>query len=133
VREVAFMTGSWVGTEDDGARVEEHWTHADGGALFATSRTVKDGKVEFFEFLRIERRADGSIVYVAQPLGKPPTEFKRIESPTGEAVFENLSHDWPKRIRYRRDGDKLDIRVEGAAGEPVSTFLLGSALVQRSR
>jgi hypothetical protein len=131
--EVGFMTGSWIGTDDDGARVEEHWTHVAGGALLATSRTVKDGKVEFFEFLRIERRADGSIVYIAQPLGKPPTEFKRVESPKGEAVFENPAHDWPKRIRYRREENKLHIRVDGSEGQPVSTFVLGPALVERSR
>lgn len=130
---VAFMTGSWAGTDKDGARVEEHWTHADAGSLFGTSRTSKGGKLEFFEFLRIERKDDGAIVYIAQPLGKPATEFKRVESPKGEAVFENLAHDWPKRIRYQRVGATLHIRVEGAAGEPVDTFVLEAALVKREQ
>jgi hypothetical protein len=131
--EVSFMTGSWHGTTKDGARVEEHWTHIAGGALFATSRTVKDGKLEFFEFLRIQQKDDGSLSYIAQPLGKPPTEFKRVESPKGEAVFENLAHDWPKRIRYKREGNTLHLRVDGAAGEPVETFTLEPALVQRGQ
>ena len=30
-------------------------------------------------------------------------------------VFENLQHDFPQRIIYRRDGDRLCARVEGPA------------------
>jgi hypothetical protein len=69
----------------------------------------------FFEFLRIEARADG-VYYVAQPKGKPPTDFKLARKDGETFVFENLAHDFPKRILYTRAGDDaLVARVEGDA------------------
>ena len=32
-----------------------------------------------------------------------------------EARFENLEHDFPQRIIYRRDGDSLTGRIEGVS------------------
>jgi hypothetical protein len=40
----------------------------------AVSRTLKDGRMAGFESLRIVER-DGGLVYIAQPGGRPPTEF----------------------------------------------------------
>jgi hypothetical protein len=31
-------------------------------------------------------------------------------------VFENPGHDFPQRLIYRRDGDRLTARIEGQAG-----------------
>jgi hypothetical protein len=33
--------------------------------------------------------------------------------PAGEATFENLAHDFPQRIIYRKCGDDLCARIEG--------------------
>jgi len=130
---VAFMAGAWVGQDEEGAKVEEHWTQAAAGSLIGMSRTTKGSKLAFFEHLRIESREGGSLVYVAQPMGKPPTDFKRVESAKNEAVFENLKHDWPKRIRYRREGETLHVRVEGGLGQRAFSLVLKAALVERSR
>ena len=32
---------------------------------------------------------------------------------SNEAVFENPAHDFPQRVIYKRDGDKLNARIEG--------------------
>jgi hypothetical protein len=37
------------------------------------------------------------------------------------AVFENLENDFPNRIIYAREGDRLDARIEGTInGQPRS-------------
>ena len=67
--------------------------------MLGVSRTVKADKMVGFEFLRIVER-DGGLVYVAQPGGKPPTEFVLTELDNQRAVFVNPHHSYPQRIVY---------------------------------
>jgi hypothetical protein len=76
-------------------------------------RDVAGGRTVSFEFLRIEKTADG-ISYIAQPGGRPPTSFRLIESAAKRAVFENKAHDFPQRVTYKRQGDTLTAAIEGA-------------------
>jgi hypothetical protein len=117
---VLFLEGVWKG-ESGRAVIEERWTDASGGAMLGVSRTIVSGKMVAFEYLRIETRA-GAIFYVAQPNGRPPTEFKLTRVSAGEAVFENPEHDHPKLIRYRRDGETLVAEVEGDEGKQEFRF-----------
>jgi uncharacterized protein (TIGR02246 family) len=125
---VAWLAGSWVGTGTDGARVEEHWSHPGEGRMLGMGRALqtKPEQAGSFEFLRIESRAGGALVYVAQPRGGKPVEFTR--RPTEDdaiLVFENLKHDYPKRLTYRRlEGDALEVLVEGDAKQPKESFRL---------
>lgn len=114
--DLAWMSGDWE-TTDGKTQIDEHWTHVAGGSLFGTSRVVVGEKTVFFEFLRIETRAEG-VFYVAQPRGGAPTDFKLVRIDGSSAVFENPSHDFPKRIRYERDADAgLVARIEGDGSE----------------
>ncbi|HYE87055.1 MAG TPA: DUF6265 family protein [Vicinamibacterales bacterium] len=45
--------------------------------------------------------------------GQPAAAFPLVRSGPGEAVFENPSHDFPQRVIYRREGDRLTGRIEG--------------------
>jgi hypothetical protein len=115
IADVAWMTGTWVSA--DGARtVEEHWTSPAGGAMLAVSRTIVGGRLTEFEFLRIVER-DGRLVYVAQPNGRPPTEFAMTRLEPTSVTFQNPEHDFPKIIRYvaRADGT-LVASIAGTAG-----------------
>ena len=106
-----WMAGWWA-SESNGVRMEEVWTDAGGGVMLGLHRDAKpNGKVSF-EFLRIEKK-DGTLVYQAQPGGRPPTPFTLKSETETRVVFENLKHDFPQRIIYWRDGDKLCARVEG--------------------
>lgn len=106
-----WIAGSWrVGN------VEEHWTAADGGMMVGMSKTA-GAKKTAFEFLRIAE-VDGKLAYIASPQGKTPTIFPLKSSEASKVVFENLKHDFPQRIIYWRDGEKLCARVEaGDQGE----------------
>jgi hypothetical protein len=120
LEETAFLAGSWEG-ETGQARIEEHWIPSRGGMMLGVSRTVVSGKTVSFEFLRIEKRDEG-IFYVAQPGGRPPTEFRLTGHTDASATFENPAHDHPKLIRYRLEADgSLVASIEGEEnGEPVS-------------
>jgi len=109
---LAWMAGSWE-TAMGRAKIEEHWIKPAGKTMFGVSRTVAGERTVAFEFLRIESRADG-IYYVAQPNGKPGTDFKLTSLNDGLAVFENPTHDHPKIIRYRRNADgSITAEIEG--------------------
>lgn len=118
--DLQFFSRQWKG-ESGKATIEEHWTEASGGTMLGVSRTVVSGKTVAFEYLRIEARADG-IFYVAQPNGRPPTDFKLTKVAPGEAVFENPEHDHPKIIRYRLDEGSLVAQVEGDEGKQEFRF-----------
>jgi hypothetical protein len=112
VSKLTWMAGDWQQTS--GARaIEEHWSLPATNALIGMSRTVRDGRMVSFEFLRIEQR-DGGTFYVAQPSGRPPTDFKLTSSTDTEVVFEGDGTDKVKRITYRRQGPNgLYAAVEG--------------------
>src|SRR6185295_5487 len=66
-------------------------------------------------FLRVpaNRSATRCIYYVAHPKARPGTDFKLVRVEGQSAVFENLAHDFPKRLIYRKNADgSLTTRVE---------------------
>ena len=117
VDSVSWMTGNWE-TEPGSFQIDERWGPVAGGTMFGTSRTVAGDRTVFFEFIRIEGRADG-VFYVAQPKGRfPGVDFRLVRATASEAVFENLTHDFPKRIIYRKGADgSLTARIEGDGTE----------------
>src|SRR6185503_14126109 len=118
--QLAWLAGTWTGGGGP-ATFEERWTPAAGGAMLAVSRTLKGDRMVAFEFLRIVER-DGSLVYIAQPDGRPPTDFVLTEIAADSATFENPSHDFPKMIRYARQADgSLEARISDG-GQRAQSF-----------
>lgn len=115
INKLGWLAGKWH-IEDHGRVIDEQWTTPAGGMMLGMSRTVKDGKTVSFEFLRIVERPDG-LVYMAQPEGRPPTEFRLASFAGDEWVFENPEHPFPRKIRYKRLNDaSLLARIEDASG-----------------
>lgn len=109
------MAGKWTGTMGR-ASLEEHWLAPAGGAMLGLGRTVAGPRMVAFEFLRIVQKQDG-IYYIAQPNGRPPTEFKLTSAGPHKAVFENPMHDHPKIITYEVDETaNLKVTIEGDEG-----------------
>jgi uncharacterized protein DUF6265 len=117
IEDLAWISGDWE-TASGASQIEEHWTNVAGGSMLGMSRTMAGGKTLFFEYLRIETRGD-DIYYVAHPKARNPgTEFKLVRLSSQEAIFENLAHDFPKRIIYRKHGNgDLIARIEGDGTE----------------
>jgi hypothetical protein len=109
-----WMSGCW--TLSRGAIVtDEMWMAPRGGVMLGVARTVNGAKLRDAEFTRIYTRGD-TLVYAAGPLNQPGAEFHAKRVAEAEVVFENLSHDFPKRIAYRAAaGDSLHAYIEGAS------------------
>jgi len=105
IPDMAWLAGAWGGTMGTSS-IEERWSPTKGGAMLGVARTVREEKMVAFEFLRIVER-DGGLVYIAQPGGRPPTEFVLTELDNKRAVFVNPRHDYPQRIIYKlsQEGD----------------------------
>ena len=122
LEDVAWLQGTWVSAAG-GRTVEEYWTSPRGGAMFAISRTLKGDRLIEFEYLRIVQR-EGGLVYVAQPNGKPPTDFPLTRLEDRSVTFENPDHDFPKVIKYaaREDGS-LKASVGGGPGQRTLSWI----------
>ena len=115
VTQVGWLAGCWE--QASGARlVEEQWTRPRGGLMLGLGRTVRGDTLVEYEQTRIFERA-GRLVFGANPSGQASAEFESIEVSDSSVTFENLGHDFPQRVMYRRRGaDSLIARVEGLRG-----------------
>lgn len=113
LKDLAWIAGHWGGPVGR-AYSEETWLVPKGGTMMGMSRTLVGERMVAFEFLRIEQRKDGGIYYVAQPNGRPPTDFKLTKATAQIAVFENPQHDHPKVITYElKNETTLEATIEG--------------------
>lgn len=110
---LAWLGGCWR-AEGGEAGSGEHWLPLAGHTLMGVSRTVRQGRTVDFEFMQIRQLPDGSVVFAAQPKGRPETLFTLQPGAAREAVFQNPAHDFPQRVIYRlEDGGRLRARIEG--------------------
>ena len=111
VARLSWLAGCWEGRDGE-VTTEEHWTSPDGGEMVGMNKAVAEGRVVFFEFLRIAPQ-EGRLCYLASPRGGPVTAFCATTISDQRVVFENRHHDYPQRIVYERKDDGLRARTEG--------------------
>lgn len=104
VAALSWLDGCWTGTVNQ-RDFREQWSPLRGGTLLGVGSTVMQGKLQSYEFLRIEGRGDG-VYYVAAPSRQPEAAFKLVSITTDDQdtifTFANPAHDFPQRILYRR-------------------------------
>ena len=120
---LAWLEGCWRGDVSQ-REYREHWMPLRGGMLIGVSQTVVQGKVQGYEYLRLESRPDG-VYYVATPSGKEETGFRLQEQTVDKTdgrndtifTFANPQPEFPQRIVYRRASEGwLYATVEGKVG-----------------
>lgn len=115
VAALAWMSGDWV--EEKGDRwTEESWSRPRGGVMLGTGRSGRGDRLADWEFLRIEADETGVPTYWGSPRGSAAVPFGLVSASPRQAVFENLKHDYPVRIVYRRDGEALIATISGPNG-----------------
>jgi hypothetical protein len=109
---VRWLAGCWEMRR--GARTTlEMWMPPAGGLMLGASRTVSGEQVVEYERMQLAMK-DGGIVYTALPSGQAEASFTAVSVGAGGFTVENLQHDFPQRIIYRRVGtDSLVARIEG--------------------
>ena len=105
--ELSWLEGSWW--SDDGA-IGERWESDGRGGLRGLGLSRGEEGIEVSEELELVRR-DGHWIYVATPREQARTEFVVTERTEERFVAENPEHDFPTRLEYRREGDRVYVRV----------------------
>ena len=115
---LAFMAGCWRGDAGVDKTIEEHWTAADSDVMLATTRYLDDntGRTRSWEYSRIVAES-GRIVLYPAPGGRQQGRFRLTESRPGSARFEDPSHDFPRRITYRRVARRLVVLIDAGDGD----------------
>lgn len=118
----AWMSGCWQWSEGE-RWGEECWTIPRAGQMLGSGRTGKGDKVHSFEFMRIaldEPNGDEPVIrmaFVAAPGGGAGwTTFAWDSSDKPGVTFSNAAHDYPQRVRYWREGERLMAEVSLADG-----------------
>jgi uncharacterized protein YciI len=107
-----FLVGTWL-SEDQ--TTYEHWDKLSAASMKGYAYEVRNGEIEVKEYLDLVQRKDGTFYIpsvIGQNLGKP-VEFK-LASSDSSFVFENKSHDFPKKICYKKLSDtEIFVQVLG--------------------
>ena len=112
----AFLSGCWEQRAETGQWTEECWTDTRGGVMIGSGRTGNGDKVGHWEWMRIERSADGAVTFYGSPKGAPAVGFKAIDGDGKSITFINAAHDYPQRVRYVVTDTGLDAEVSLADG-----------------
>jgi len=111
VQRLAWLAGCW--SLSDGERtVDEQWMAPRAGSMQGMSRTVRTERLIAHEAVIVRERGE-LLDYEVSPSGQATTVFTSISIGDGSVVFENLQHDFPQRVAYRRNGDQLLAWIEG--------------------
>jgi len=121
IDDLAWMSGRWESLSGD-AWIEESWSAARGGTMFAVSRTGEGEALRAFEYIRIQRGADGRLAYIASPNGGPAVAFPLVEIGAASATFANPDHDFPQRIRYEREDEAMRATISASDGSNSMTW-----------
>ena len=93
--EFDWLAGHWCGGSAD-RTIDEVWLPEAGGALLGMSRTVREGKTESFEFMRIVPAGEDAGLHV-QPNGMAATVFAVTERGVQRARF-GVMPAWSERL-----------------------------------
>ena len=101
---LAWLEGCWQGTVNQ-REFREQWLPPRGGMLIGAGQSVLRGKIQDYEFPRIEPRGDG--IYFSQFGGDRKETSFRLDKVVNEDkdtifTFANTTDTFPARLVYRR-------------------------------
>ena len=113
---LSWLSGTWEAehVELEGVSptwTEEIWSEPRGAMMLGIGRRGQGLRLGTWELLRIQGGEAGKLALYAQVDGGEAVAFPLVRAEGSEAVFENAAHDYPQRIRYRRDGDRLTAEI----------------------
>lgn len=109
-----FLQGTWKMEDKE---IYEHWDRLNENSMKGFSYSVKNGQMTVSEYLDISR-AGNEVIYTASVLNQNQGKgiaFKLIETDHAFA-FQNLHHDFPKKIVYHKLSD-TEIFVQVSDGQ----------------
>jgi hypothetical protein len=119
IQSIDWMLGHWVA--DDGESITiEHWKKASPRSFegYGESREKRSNERQHSESLRLVEMAN-ELFYLAKPEQNDfPVAFKLTQCSKTNAVFENATHDFPKKLDYQLGlNKKMTVTVSGEKGK----------------
>jgi len=113
-KKLKWIEGTWRRTDSkDGQSGHERWLKSTPHELRGYGVTMKGQDTLFVEKLRILIKED-NLYYVADvPENQNVVYFKLTEITNSGFVCENPDHDFPKRIAYQAENNKLKASISG--------------------
>jgi len=113
LKEIEWLTGTWSRTNVKAGRsAHERWVKTPEG-LQGWGVNMNGADTTFVEKLRIVTK-DNKLYYVADvPQNKESTYFLITEVTPTSFTGENPQHDFPKKIVYQLEGNKLKATISG--------------------
>jgi hypothetical protein len=113
LKEIEWLVGTWNRTNVKAGRsAHERWIKTAGG-LQGWGVSMNRADTSFVEKLRIVTK-DNKLYYVADvQQNKESTYFLITEITPTSFICENPKHDFPKKIAYQADGNKLKATISG--------------------
>ncbi len=121
-KKLDWLLGTWIRTNaNPGRNSNERWIKLSSRELQGFGLTMKGQDTALLEKLKLIIK-ENAIYYVADvPENKQLVYFKLTEISENAFSCENPEHDFPKRISYQKDGDKLKATISGN-GKSVDYF-----------
>jgi len=114
VESLDWLIGNWIRTnEEPGLETSENWQKVNDSTYTAHSYTMKGSDTTWQEHTTLSPR-EGVWVFRVQPGdGSGTTDFRLIAAGKETFSCENKRNDFPKLIKYRRNGDELLADISG--------------------
>ena len=120
ITDVDWLLGKWSVTKN-GRTYIEHWTQSMPSYFEGDNQMLKDDALIFQEFVQLIERGNQIIYSVTIPNqnDSKAINFNLTSNDPYRLVFENLEHDFPKRMVYALENDQLHITATGVErGKP---------------
>lgn len=122
ITDLEFLLGTW---KVEGKDSFESWSKVND-KLLGESYQLKEGEKIVSETIELYNK-DGKLHYVATVKNQnegQPVVFELNPDEAGMYSFENVSHDFPKKIQYQElDSEKLFVSVLGKKNKGFSFYL----------
>ena len=114
LKKLSWLEGKWERTNTKpGKKGFEIWTKVSATEWKGKGVSLTGADTTFVEKLKLIVK-DGTPYYVADvPENQKEVLFRFTTLTENSFVCENLQHDFPKKISYQRDGDKLKAVISG--------------------
>ena len=111
---LSWLTGTWNRTNvKPGRKAHERWEMAGSNEMKGFGVTMKEQDTAFVEKLKLVIK-DNKIWYVADVAhNKAPVFFELTGITNDGFICENAAHDFPKKIVYKLNGNKLTATISG--------------------
>jgi len=113
-KKLSWLNGKWLRTNPQpGQSGYETWSNVSATKLTGQGVTLEGNETVFVEQLELSIK-DNEIFYIVSVTGEPKPVYFRMTSIAEDAfVCENPTHDFPKKISYTRNGNRIKAVISG--------------------